>query len=520
MRLHDYLDYWAVEQPEAALVLQDEDRLTYRDVEIASNRLANALLGAGVEPGDRIAVLSKNCPEYLIVYLAASRAGATVVPLNHRLAPPEWEHILADARPRVVFAGSGFAEPLEAIREAQADHRVHVSLGGATAGCESYGDWQASASGRRPDRVTPEEAPILQLYTSGTTGRPKGALITHRALTANLLQISLAVSPGPGDRHLGVAPLFHAAVVPTAFTALASGGGIRLLSDFDPERVLQVLREEGITRAVLVAAMIQACVSAGSRASAGRFPSLRLVYYGASPIASETLKGGAELFGCGFVQSYGMSEATQAVTFLNELDHGRALAGEPDLLLSAGRPALGTEVRILDLQGAPLPDGSVGEIAVRGPQLMSGYWRLPEESAAALREGWLHTGDVGSVDDRGYLFVQDRLKDMIVTGGENVYPRAVEEVLHQHPAVAEAAVIGVPDDRWGETVKAVVVLKPGMTATDGDIVEFCVGKLGGFERPRSVDIVASLPRNASGKVLKRELREPYWAGRSRRVAGS
>jgi fatty-acyl-CoA synthase len=520
MRLHDYVDYWGVRQPDAFLALHDEGRLTYRDARLASNRLANALLDAGIEPGDRIAILSKNCPEYLIVYLAASRVGAAVVPMNYRLAPPEWEHILADAGPRVVFAGSGFAEPLQAIREADGEERTHVALHGSITGWESYGDWQASGSEQTPESLTPEDAAILQLYTSGTTGRPKGALITHRALSANLLQISLAVAPGPGDRHLGVAPLFHAAVVPSAFTALAGGGSIRLLGDFEPERVLQVLSDENVTCAVLVAAMIQACVSAGSTRPEREFPSLRLVYYGASPIATETLKGGAEMLGCGFVQSYGMSEATQAVTFLDELDHRRALGGEANLLLSAGRPALGTRLRIVDLEGAPLPQGSVGEIAVRGPQLMSGYWQLPEETATALRGGWLHTGDVGSIDESGYLFVQDRVKDMIVTGGENVYPRVVEEVLYQHPAVAEAAVIGVPDDRWGETVKAVVVLKPGMTASDRDVMDFCVGKLGGFERPRSVDIVSSLPRNASGKVLKRELREPYWAGRSRRVAGS
>ena len=227
-----------------------------------------------------------------------------------------------------------------------------------------------------------------------------------------------------------------------------------------------------------------------------------------------------DVFRCGFVQSYGMTEATQSLTFLSPADHRRGLDEQPKLLLSAGLPAKETEIRIVDDNDAPLPNGALGEIVARGPQLMRGYWNLPEESAEVLRGGWLHTGDMGSMDDEGYLYVQDRLKDMIVSGGENVYPRVVEDVLFRHPAIADAAVIGVPDERWGEAVKAVVVLRAGTTATEEDIVGFCRGKLGGFELPRSVDFVDALPRNPSGKVLKRVLREPYWIGRGRRVTGA
>jgi fatty-acyl-CoA synthase len=253
--------------------------------------------------------------------------------------------------------------------------------------------------------------------------------------------------------------------------------------------------------------MLSACLGA----TAGRrFPALRSVYYGASPIAVETLRAAAEAFGCGFVQSYGMTEAAQAVTFLTADDHRRALADRPERLLSAGRPAAGTALRI----------GEAGEILVRGPQLMNGYWRRPEATAQALEGGWLHTGDVGRIDDDGYLYVEDRIKDLIVSGGENVYPRIVEDVLSTHPAVAEAAVIGVPDERWGETVKAVVALRPGASCGETELLDFCRPRLGGFERPRSVDFVDELPRTATGKVLKRALREPYWAGRARRVSGA
>jgi fatty-acyl-CoA synthase len=215
-----------------------------------------------------------------------------------------------------------------------------------------------------------------------------------------------------------------------------------------------------------------------------------------------------------------MTETASTLTYLLPSDHRRALAEKPGLLLSAGRPVAGTEVRIVDANDNPVPNGTIGEIVARGPQLMKGYWKQPEATAEALRSGWMHTGDAGIMDDEGYIYIHDRVKDMIVSGGENVYPRVVEEVLFQHPAIADAAVIGVPDERWGEAVKAIIVLRQGMSTTAEEIIEFCRGKLGGFERPRSVDFVDALPRNPSGKVLKRTLREPYWSGHKRRVAGA
>jgi len=264
--------------------------------------------------------------------------------------------------------------------------------------------------------------------------------------------------------------------------------------------------------------MIQACLMLVPDVAERRYEQLKLIGYGASPIAEQTLRRALEVFGCDFVQGYGMTELTSALTFLSPEDHRRALAGRPGLLLSAGRPLVGSEVRVVDADDRPVPNGTIGEVVGRGPQLMRGYWNLEEASAEALRGGWMHTGDAGILDDEGYLYIQDRVKDMIVSGGENIYPREVEEVLFQHPAVADAAVIGIPDERFGEAVMALVVLVEGQSVESAEIAEFCKGRLAGYKRPRSVEFVAALPRNPSGKVLKRELREPYWAGHTRRVS--
>jgi acyl-CoA synthetase (AMP-forming)/AMP-acid ligase II len=266
--------------------------------------------------------------------------------------------------------------------------------------------------------------------------------------------------------------------------------------------------------------MIQACLVTVPDVAARRYESLRLMGYGASPIAESTLRRAMAVFQCDFVQGYGMTEATAILTQLLPADHQRVLQDQPPLLRSAGRPVPGTEVRLVDAQDCPVPTGTVGDIVVRGPQLMRGYWHQPEASAEALRGGWLHTGDAGRLDEEAYLYIHDRLTDMIISGGENVYPQKVEQVLFQHPAVADGAVIGVPDAQWGKTVKAIVVIRPGMTATAEELMACCRGQLEGFERPRAVDVVAELPRNPSGKVLKWVLREPYWTGQQRRVAGA
>jgi acyl-CoA synthetase (AMP-forming)/AMP-acid ligase II len=520
MRLHDYLDYRAREHPDEEFAVLGDRRMLYREALDEVNRLANGFVSAGLQLGDRIAILSKNSIEYAIVYYAASKAGVVPVPLNYRLAPPEWAYIVNDAGAKMLMAADELVSAIDGIRGEleSVDRFVAINADGPE-GWEEYRQLVDGQPSTSPDRAVTEDDDVYQMYTSGTTGHPKGAVITHRALLANVGQIAMLIQLAPDERNLIVVPMYHAAGGISTFITVYWGGCLYIQADFNPPEVVRALDEERVGTVTLVPAMIQALLVYVPDADKRQYKDLKQITYGASPIAEETLRRAMDVFKCDFAQAYGMTETTAVLTYLFPADHRRAVSEQPELLLSAGRPLVGTEVRIVDEDDNPLPTGSIGEIIARGPQLMRGYWNLADESAEALKGGWMHTGDAGTMDDDGYIYIQDRVKDMIVSGGENVYPRVVEDVLFQHPAVADAAVIGVPDEQWGETVKAIVVLREGQAATEEELIDFCRDKLGGFERPRSVDFIDELPRNPTGKVVKRQLREPYWAGQKRRVAG-
>uniref|UniRef100_UPI000593FE61 AMP-binding protein n=1 Tax=Nocardia higoensis TaxID=228599 RepID=UPI000593FE61 len=373
----------------------------------------------------------------------------------------------------------------------------------------------AATSDDAIDRNIPADAIYHQMYTSGTTGKPKGAMVSHRAACTNALQIQLALG-SVRRATLCVMPLFHAGAALQILAYTSGGCSVHVVRDFDRSDVLREMSERRIQLLTLAPAMIQTMLDDPLAAELD-FSALELMVYGSAPMAVELVKRAMDVFGCDFAQAYGMTETCAVATILAPEDHHRALAGRPEILASAGRAVLGSSVHVVGPDGAMLPSGAVGEIVVRGPQLMDGYWGLEDATRAALDGGWMHTGDAGYLDSEGFVFISDRVKDMIVSGGENIYPREIEEILFELPGVADVAVIGVPSERWGESPIAVVVPAAGATLTEQMVLDHCRAQLAKFKCPVSVTFVDALPRSAVGKVLKRDLREPYWQGRDRRI---
>jgi len=522
MRLQDNFEYYARIHPNAFFARCGNQSLTFGEANKEANRLANLLISQGLQRGDRFAYLSKNSLEMSILYHAASKMGAVPVPLNYRLAPAEWAYIINDAGAKLLFAHKDLAAAAETVRSDLKTIATCFAI--ATTPPPGWQDYAKALSSQDsanlPDHGVTSDSPLYQMYTSGTTGRPKGAILTHGNILANLEQMRNVISTrmGAGDKILLAAPLYHAAGTMLALHGVHSGAGLVIHEDFVPSNVVDSLANDGITTSMLVPAMIQACLVMVPDAKSRDYSTLKAMVYGASPIAEETLRGAIDTFQCDFYQGFGMTETTSSVVYLNAQDHKRALDDKPELLLAAGRAIPGTHIRIVDDEDNDVPVGEVGEIIARGPQIMQGYWNMEEATAEALRDGWMHTGDAARMDEEGYVYIQDRIKDMIVSGGENVYPREVENALFEHPQVTDAAVFGIPSEKFGEDVMATVVLKAGASLSEQDIIEFCRTKLGGFKIPRKVDFMPELPRNASGKVLKKDLREPHWHGRSRRVS--
>ncbi|HYE49613.1 MAG TPA: long-chain-fatty-acid--CoA ligase [Azospirillaceae bacterium] len=503
MKLVDFLEGHARLRPDSVFAVHRGGRLSYAEAAARMEMLAGRLAGLGVRAGDRFAVLSRNSPDMVLLFLAASRLGAVPVPLNFRLSAREIAHIVHHAGARVVLAQAEFAP---ALGWAEEGRHVLVALGDACPpGWRPLADLPVGEAGLCP---AGDLTPAYQMYTSGTTGLPKGVCISHAAVLTSVTQYvaALGEKPGTGDGVLVVAPMFHAAAALLAFIAVHCGATLVVHEEFSPAAVVSALASGAVQVTALVPAMIRACVEAHAAAGAPDCGGLRVLIYGGSPIAPAELNAAMRAFPCRFLQAYGMTESTAGVTFLTEQDHARALVAAPGLLKSAGRPLPGVALRILDAAGAEAPAGTPGEICIRSPQVMTEYWNDPAATAAALADGWLRTGDIGYLDGDGYLYVCDRKKDMIISGGENIYPAEVEAVLLEHPDVREAAVIGVADARWGETPLAFVVLRLGAAADGASLEAFCRRHLAAYKVPRLYEFAQALPRNASGKVLKQELR--------------
>ncbi len=517
----DVLRVQEAELPDRIAMRADERTWTYRELRDESARVAQALLAEGIQPGQRVAVLDHNAPEYFTFFFGAVTTGAVTLAVNWRLAPPEMEFILNDAQARVLLVGPDFVDHLSKMK-LDTVQRIVVRGDDPTGAHVGYADWIATRDPVDPELPCDPEDTCYQLYTSGTTGRPKGVELSHSNLLTSIRAGAEAWGVDRDTVNLVAMPFFHIAGSGWGIAGMCFGAESVLVGRLDPMLVLELIEKHRVTSALFVPAVLQ-ILNAIPAVRDMDMSSLRTIVYGASPISEEVLSQSLEIFGCGFLQAYGLTETSGAISVMLPEDHdpGGPRAG---LLRSAGRPVGDVELRIVDPKSLKdLGEGEVGEILCRTRQNMKGYWLHPEATAAAFPEGrddsglgWFRTGDAGYLKG-GYLYIEDRVKDMIVSGGENVYPAEVENALMSHPAVADAAVIGVPSEKWGEAVKAIVVRESGQDVSDADLIAYCRERIAAYKCPKSIDRVESLPRNPTGKVLKKELREPYWKGRERSI---
>jgi acyl-CoA synthetase (AMP-forming)/AMP-acid ligase II len=513
--LRDRLDHWArVRQDDTAMTFGPQ-AFTWGQWRQRILRLAGALRAAGVGHGDRLAVLDLNHLATIELTLAASSLGAAVVPVNFRLSPDQVRYILEDSRPVILFHGAQLAEVATA---AGADTLVprRVVIGGD----DEYEPFLvAGQPDEGPDLDGPGVGPddvCLVMYTSGTTGNPKGAQLTHRGVNAHSAACCTAMSIGPGSTDLVAMPLFHVGGSSYAQVGIYGGAATILLREPAPAALFGAIAS-GATHTFVVPTIIHGVLAAGEQAAAA-FGGLKSIAYGAAPMPLPMLRQALDAWpAADLVQVYGMTETAGVTTLLSAGAHRDS--AHPERLASGGLPLPGVEVRVVDpVTLEDVTPGEKGEIWFRSVQAMRGYLNKPEATAATkTADGWIRSGDIGRTDDGGFVYVLDRVKDMIITGGENVYCPEVESVLSGCPGVSEGVIIGIPDERWGEAVKAVVVPAPGAELSAADVIAFCRTRLARYQCPASVDFVAELPRNATGKVLKRTLREPYWAGRERSI---
>ena len=504
------------ERPDRTAIVFEERTIDWRELDERSNAMAAALAAAGVGAQDRIARIDKNDPTYYEMLYGSAKLNAVLVDVNWRLAPPEMVQIVNDAQAKVLFVGPDFVPVLDKIEAELQTVATIVVLGeAASPSQQSYESWLAAHAGAADPGVEPAGSDVaLQLYTSGTTGLPKGVMLTHDNLFSFVNEVAPTWGFTSDSVSIVVMPLFHIAGSGWSIASMVMAAKCVLLRDVDPTLILRKVEEERVTHAIFVPAVLQFLLMTPTLATTD-LSSFELIAYGASPITEKVLRGSMEAFGCKFVQVYGLTETTGAVVQLDAEDHDPD--GRPELLRSCGKPYPWVELRIVDDAGNDVPDGEVGELWIRSIQVMKGYWNKPAETAAAMTDdGWFKSGDAGYRRD-GFIYLHDRVKDMIVSGGENVYPAEVENALMAHPEVADVGVVGVPDERWGEAVHAVVVKAEGTDPTPDALVAFARERLAGFKCPKSISFAEALPRNPSGKILKRELREPYWAGQERRI---
>jgi long-chain acyl-CoA synthetase len=504
--------------PDQEILISPEKRLTARELLDRTFRLANALLGLGLKKGDKVGVLLTNSCQSVESFDGITAAGMVRVPLNMRNSGREHLYILNNSEARAVIVGEEFTETIGSILpEAKMVTQVLCVSGTSPAPMLSYEDLIAKASPKDPHvEMTDEDIHRLS-YTSGTTGQPKGVVQDNRAAMMSVYNVLIdGLNIQPTDVVALTSPVTHASGS-MIYPHFIRGAKVVILPGFDAQLLLQTIEKERVTTLYLVPTTIIMLLNEPDLQKYD-LTSLKTIRYGASPIAPEVLKKAIAAFGNVFIQGYGLTEGSMPLTLLTKEDHIMD-GSEKKLkrLASVGREVTVAKVRIMDEGGNFLPPGEIGEIVARSDQVMREYWKNPTATAETFRGGWLHTRDMGYQDEDGYLFLVDRKDDMIVSGGFNVYPKEVEDVLYMHPAVLEAAVFGVPHEKWGETVKAAVSLKKGMTASEEEIIEFSKKHLAGYKKPTSVDFIKELPKNQNGKILRKDLKEPYWKGKGRKI---
>ncbi len=522
MTLGAMLARTARKYPNRTAVINGDQVFSYEAFNQRVNRVSQALMQLGLQKGDRLGVLTENCGQFLELYFTAAKTGSMFCPFNNLLTPKETGELLVYAGPRFLFYS-----PAQEAKVAELAPKIPglqgcYCLGQPTwEGAKPYTDLLAGDNDQEPG-VAVDPLDIMSIYfTSGTTGKPKGAMRTHQHLYTTATTGVIENRIGSDERVLIVTPMYHVSFEDNIGRCfLLPNTTVVFPGHFDPGKVLKCIEEYKITCCLLVPTMINAMVHHPDMETAD-LSSLRRIFYVGAPMPVELLKKSMKTFGrfgTGFCQQYGATETGPLATILLPEDH--VVDGPPEKvrrLASAGRPVLDCEVRMVDPLGRDVPKGDIGEIVLRSQAIMKGYWQMPEATAERIRDGWLYTGDLGQFDDEGYVFIVDRKNDLIISGGKNIYPREVEEVIYAHPAVLEATVVGVPDDYWGEAVKAVVVLKEGEELTAKDLIDFCGQRIASYKKPKTVEFWPELPKSASGKLLRRKVRDEYWQGRERKL---